>query len=192
MLKLTSGTYRIIPTPAFALVSRVVADAIVRPVAEVREVLDPLEFGADRRNDIRWLTREPTVRHDGARPVGRSFSGGLVVWAAERATAAELMHRATYGCLRDGYRPCASRTRAEVGRPAPQAVAHWRDSTNFRVLSNMLRQHAARSGSNANQTRCYHRSSDTYFGVSTRFTKVINQSGGLWSSNCPVGQCDRL
>ena len=61
-------------------------------VTEVREVVDPLDFGTDWLNAIHWLHGEPMC--DTARIAlwGSSFSGGLVVWAAARDPRVKVVH----------------------------------------------------------------------------------------------------
>jgi dienelactone hydrolase len=100
-------------------------------VKEVREVVDPLDFGADWLNAIHWLAGEPMCDVNRIGLWGSSFSGGLVVWAAARDPRVKAVH-SQVGSL-DGrtmvsadrnrfYDDSTKRARAEIGYPAPLAV----------------------------------------------------------------------
>jgi dienelactone hydrolase len=59
---------------------------------DVREVVDPLDFGADWLNAIHWVAGEPQCDMTRLGLWGSSFSGGLVVWAAERDPRVKALH----------------------------------------------------------------------------------------------------
>jgi pimeloyl-ACP methyl ester carboxylesterase len=98
----------------------------------VREVVDPLDFGADWLNAIHWLAGEPQCNIDRLGLWGSSFSGGLVVWAAERDRRIKALH-SQVGSLdgrfvimndeerRKTYEEATRRARGEIGYPAPGA-----------------------------------------------------------------------
>jgi len=99
-------------------------------VKEVREVVDPLDFGADWLNAIHWIAGEPMADRNNLGLWGSSFSGGLVVWAAARDTRVKAIH-SQVGSL-DGrgivamdrakfHEDSTRRARGELGYPAPLA-----------------------------------------------------------------------
>ncbi|MFN7932948.1 MAG: alpha/beta fold hydrolase [Bryobacteraceae bacterium] len=99
-------------------------------VKEVREVVDPLDFGADWLNAIHWMAGEPMADMQRLGLWGSSFSGGLVVWAAARDSRVKAVH-SQVGSL-DGrgivamdkakfYDDSTKRARGEIGYPAPLA-----------------------------------------------------------------------
>ena len=59
---------------------------------DVREVVDPLDFGTDWLNAIHWVAGEPQCDMTRLGLWGSSFSGGLVVWAAERDPRVKALH----------------------------------------------------------------------------------------------------
>ncbi|MEO8025291.1 MAG: alpha/beta fold hydrolase [Bryobacteraceae bacterium] len=61
-------------------------------VREVREVVDPIDFGTDWLNAIHWLAGEPQADMDHLGLWGSSFSGGLILWAAERDHRVKAIH----------------------------------------------------------------------------------------------------
>lgn len=61
-------------------------------VQEVREVVDPLDFGVDWLNAIHWAAGEPMCNMSRLGLWGSSFSGGLVVWAAARDPRVRAIH----------------------------------------------------------------------------------------------------
>jgi len=100
-------------------------------VKEVREVVDPLDFGADWLNAIHWIAGEPMCNRNRIGLWGSSFSGGLVVWAAARDSRVKALH-SQVGSL-DGrplafmdknrfYDDSTRRARGELGYPAPLAM----------------------------------------------------------------------
>jgi uncharacterized protein len=97
---------------------------------EVREVVDPLDFGADWLNAIHWVAGEPQCDMNRLGLWGSSFSGGLVVWAAERDPRVRALH-SQVGAL-DGrfvianeqeraktYEEATRMARGEIGYPQP-------------------------------------------------------------------------
>ena len=99
---------------------------------EVRESVDPLDFGTDWLNAIHWLAGEPQCDMTRLGLWGSSFSGGLVVWAAERDPRVKALH-SQVGSL-DGrfvianeqerartYEEATKMARGEIGYPAPRA-----------------------------------------------------------------------
>ena len=98
----------------------------------VREVVDPIDFGADWLNAIHWLAGEPRCEIDRLGLWGSSFSGGLVVWAAERDRRVKALH-SQVGALdgrfvvlneeerRKTYEEATRRARGEIGYPPPGA-----------------------------------------------------------------------
>ena len=99
---------------------------------DVREVVDPLDFGTDWLNAIHFVAGEPQCDINRLGLWGSSFSGGLVVWAAERDGRVKALH-SQVGSL-DGrfviqnepqrrltYQEATSRARGEIGYPAPGA-----------------------------------------------------------------------
>lgn len=96
----------------------------------VRMVVDPLDFGTDWLNAIHWVAGEPMCDITRLGLFGSSFSGGLVVWAAERDPRVKALH-SQVGSL-DGrwvvatakerqatYEEATKRARGEIGYPAP-------------------------------------------------------------------------
>ncbi len=96
----------------------------------VRMVVDPLDFGTDWLNAIHWVAGEPQCDMTRLGLWGSSFSGGLVVWAAERDPRVKALH-SQVGSL-DGkwvvatererqitYQEATKRARGEIGYPAP-------------------------------------------------------------------------
>ena len=59
---------------------------------DVREVVDPLDFGADWLNAIHWVAAEPQCDMTRLGLWGSSFAGGLVVFAAERDPRVKALH----------------------------------------------------------------------------------------------------
>jgi dipeptidyl aminopeptidase/acylaminoacyl peptidase len=59
---------------------------------DVREVVDPLDFGTDWLNAIHFVAGEPQCDMTRLGLWGSSFSGGLVVWAAERDPRVKVVH----------------------------------------------------------------------------------------------------
>ncbi|MBI3684228.1 MAG: alpha/beta fold hydrolase [Acidobacteria bacterium] len=105
-------------------------DPFTAQVKEVREVVDPLDFGADWLNAIHWAAAEPGCDIEKLGLWGSSFSGGLVVWAAARDSRVKAIF-SQVGAL-DGrqivndrkklYDDSTKRARGEIGYPAPLAV----------------------------------------------------------------------
>jgi len=94
----------------------------------VREAVDPLDFGTDWLNAIHWVAGEPQCDITRLGLWGSSFSGGLVVWAAERDPRVKALH-SQVGSL-DGrwvvmndqqrkltYDEATKRARGEIGYP---------------------------------------------------------------------------
>src|SRR5262249_29955470 len=101
---------------------------------DVREVVDPLDFGTDWLNAIHWVAGEPQCDMSRLGLWGSSFSGGLVVWAAERDPRVKVLH-SQVGSL-DGrfvimneeeraktYAEATKMARGEIGYPAPRTKA---------------------------------------------------------------------
>jgi dienelactone hydrolase len=99
---------------------------------DVREAVDPLDFGTDWLNAIHWVAGEPQCDMSRLGLWGSSFSGGLVVWAAERDPRVKVVH-SQVGSL-DGrwvvmndaeraktYAEATKRARGEIGYPEPGA-----------------------------------------------------------------------
>ncbi len=61
-------------------------------VREVREVVDPLDMVTDWFNVIHWVQAEPQFDPDRLGLWGSSFSGGLVVYVAERDHRVKAIH----------------------------------------------------------------------------------------------------
>jgi uncharacterized protein len=59
---------------------------------DVREVVDPIDFGTDWLNAIHWVAGEAQCDVTRLGLWGSSFSGGLVVWAAERDSRVKALH----------------------------------------------------------------------------------------------------
>ncbi len=100
-------------------------------VQEVREVVDPLDFGADWLNAIHWIVAEPQCDSARLGLWGSSFSGGLVVWAAARDPRVKALHSQVGAMggrnLLDAgqqtliYEESTKRARGELGYPPPGA-----------------------------------------------------------------------
>jgi len=101
-------------------------------VAEVREVVDPIDFGIDWLNAIHWIAGEPQC--DGTRIGlwGSSLSGGLVVWAAARDARVKAIHSqvgsmdSRFVTANDNeraktYEESTARARGSAGYPPPRA-----------------------------------------------------------------------
>ena len=101
---------------------------------DVREVVDPLDFGADWLNAIHWLAGEAQCDMSRLGLWGSSFSGGLVVWAAARDPRVKAIH-SQVGSL-DGrfvvmseqdraktYEEATKMARGELAYPAPGTKA---------------------------------------------------------------------
>jgi dipeptidyl aminopeptidase/acylaminoacyl peptidase len=99
---------------------------------DVREVVDPLDFGTDWLNAIHFVAGEPQGDMTRLGLWGSSFSGGLVVWAAERDPRVKALH-SQVGSL-DGrfvvmndqeraktYEEATKMARGEMGYPQPGA-----------------------------------------------------------------------
>jgi hypothetical protein len=102
-------------------------------VQEVREVVDPLDEADDWLAAINWVAGEPQCDASRIGLWGSSFSGGLVVWAAEHDHRVKAIHsqvgsldsRALNGSLKDQElerKQATARARGELGYPAPLAV----------------------------------------------------------------------
>ena len=100
---------------------------------DVREVVDPLDFGADWLNAIHWAAGEPQCDMSRLGLWGSSFSGGLVVWAAERDPRVKALHSQVAGmdagwvvrteaARRATYLEATRRARGEIGYPPPGAT----------------------------------------------------------------------
>jgi pimeloyl-ACP methyl ester carboxylesterase len=98
----------------------------------VREVVDPMDFAADWLNAIHWAAGEPACDIGRLGLWGSSFSGGLVVWAAERDPRVRALHSQVpsldgrwvvrnQGEQRKTYEEATRRARGEVGYPQPGA-----------------------------------------------------------------------
>jgi dienelactone hydrolase len=99
-------------------------------VREVREVVDPLDFGADWLNAIHWAAGESMCDMERLGLWGSSFSGGLVVWAAARDSRVKAVHSQVPSLDGRGivemdrarfYEDSTRRARGEIGYPAPLA-----------------------------------------------------------------------
>ena len=101
-------------------------------VQEVREVVDPIDFGADWLNAIHWIAGETQCDVARLGLWGSSFSGGLVVWAAARDSRVKALHSqvgsldsrfvvATEAERQKTYEESTRRARGETGYPAPRA-----------------------------------------------------------------------
>ena len=102
-------------------------------VQEVREVVDPLDMADDWLAAINWLAGEPQCDVNRIGLWGSSFSGGLVVWAAEHDHRVKAIHsqvgsldsRTLNGSLKDQElerKQATARARGELGYPAPLAT----------------------------------------------------------------------
>ena len=99
----------------------------------VREVVDPLDFGADWLNAVHWLMAEPQCDTERIGLWGSSFSGGLVAWVAARDPRIRATHsqvgafdgrelaKGTPAALAETYKEATQRARGEIGYPAPRA-----------------------------------------------------------------------
>ncbi len=100
-------------------------------VQEVREVVDPLDMAADWLNAVHWLQGEPQCDTERIGLWGSSFSGGLVVYVAERDPRIRAIHSqvgamdgrtlAAGPALAKTYEDATRRARGEIGYPAPGA-----------------------------------------------------------------------
>lgn len=100
---------------------------------DVREVVDPLDFGADWLNAMHWLQAEPQCDTNRIGLWGSSFSGGLVAWVAARDPRVKALHSqvgafdgrelsmGTKEALAETYDEATKRARGETGYPAPRA-----------------------------------------------------------------------
>lgn len=102
-------------------------------VQEVREVVDPLDMADDWLAAINWVVGEPQCNANRIGLWGSSFSGGLVVWAAEHDQRVKAIHsqvgsldsRGLNGSLKDQElerKQATARARGELGYPAPLAI----------------------------------------------------------------------
>src|SRR5579872_5302896 len=94
---------------------------------DVREVVDPLDFGTDWLNAIHWVAGEPQCDMGRLGLWGSSFSGGLVVWAAERDPRVKALH-SQVGSL-DGRWVVASE--AERAKTYEEATKMARGETKY-------------------------------------------------------------
>jgi dienelactone hydrolase len=102
-------------------------------VQEVREVVDPLDQAEDWLNAIHWLQAEPLCDTNRIGLWGSSFSGGLVVYAAERDNRVKAIHSqvgymngnappmSTLDQRKIMYDEATKRARGELGYPDPLA-----------------------------------------------------------------------
>lgn len=100
---------------------------------EVREVVDPLDMGADWLNAIHWLAGEPRCDISRLGIWGSSFSGGLVAWVAARDGRVKAFHSqvgafdgrelsmGSKAALDETLAESTKRARGEIGYPAPRA-----------------------------------------------------------------------
>jgi dienelactone hydrolase len=105
---------------------------------DVREVVDPLDFGTDWLNAIHFAAGEPQCDMTRLGLWGSSFSGGLVVWAAERDPRVKALH-SQVGSL-DGRFVIA--TEAERARTHEEATKMARGEMQYpepgaKVLGNL-------------------------------------------------------
>ncbi|MBI3208104.1 MAG: alpha/beta hydrolase [Candidatus Solibacter usitatus] len=105
--------------------------AFTAEVRDVREVVDPLDFGADWLNALHWVAGDAMCDVTRIGVWGSSFSGGLVVWAAARDARVKSLHSQVGSldgrplALMDGkrlYESSTKRARGESGYPGPMAV----------------------------------------------------------------------
>lgn len=68
------------------------AGKFMAEVREVREVVDPIDFGTDWLNAIHWVAGEKQADMNRLGLWGSSFSGGLIVYAAERDSRVKAIH----------------------------------------------------------------------------------------------------
>ena len=100
-------------------------------VQAVREVVDPLDMSADILNAIHWVVGDPQCDTHRIGLWGSSFSGGLVVYAAEHDPRVKALHSQVPAL--DGrwvvstaenraltYEESTRRARGEIGYPAPR------------------------------------------------------------------------
>jgi len=115
------------PAPAVNPAHRFTAE-----VQEVREVVDPMDMGADILNALHWVQGEPQCDTARIGLWGSSFSGGLVVYAAEHDPRVKALHsqvpaldgRWVVASERERammYDESTRRARGEIGYPAPRA-----------------------------------------------------------------------
>ncbi|HYL74061.1 MAG TPA: alpha/beta fold hydrolase [Bryobacteraceae bacterium] len=101
-------------------------------VKEVREIVDPLDQAEDWLNAIHWLQAEPLCDTNRIGLWGSSFSGGLVVYAAERDHRVKAIHsqvgymngnvlNSTPELRKLMYDEATKRARGELGYPDPLA-----------------------------------------------------------------------
>jgi dienelactone hydrolase len=101
-------------------------------VQAVREVVDPLDMSADILNAIHWVVGDPQCDIHRIGLWGSSFSGGLVVYAAEHDPRVKALHSQVPAL--DGrwvvstednraltYQESTRRARGEIGYPEPRA-----------------------------------------------------------------------
>jgi dienelactone hydrolase len=100
---------------------------------DVREVVDPLDMGADWLNAMHWLVGEPQCDTNRIGLWGSSFSGGLVAWVAARDPRVKAFHSqvgafdgrelsmGTKEELAKTYDEATKRARGEIGYPPPRA-----------------------------------------------------------------------
>jgi dienelactone hydrolase len=100
-------------------------------VQAVREVVDPLDMSADILNAIHWVVGDPQCDTHRIGLWGSSFSGGMVVYAAEHDARVKALHSQVPAL--DGrwvmstaenraltYQESTRRARGEIGYPAPR------------------------------------------------------------------------
>jgi dienelactone hydrolase len=115
------------PAPAANPTRRYTAE-----VQEVREAVDPMDMGADILNALHWVQGEPQCDTARIGLWGSSFSGGLVVYAAEHDPRVKALHSqvpaldgrwvvATEQERKSTYDESTRRARGEIGYPAPRA-----------------------------------------------------------------------
>ena len=103
-----------------------------RALQLVREVVDPLDMAADILNAIHWAQGEPQCDTQRIGLWGSSFSGGLVVYAAEHDPRVKALHSqvpsldgrwvvASEQDRKSTYEESTRRARGEIGYPAPRA-----------------------------------------------------------------------
>jgi dienelactone hydrolase len=101
-------------------------------VQEVREVVDPMDMSADILNALHWVQGEPQADVARIGLWGSSFSGGLVVYAAEHDPRVKAVHSqvpsldgrwivATDADRKATYDESTKRARGEIGYPEPRA-----------------------------------------------------------------------
>jgi uncharacterized protein len=102
-------------------------------VLEVREVVDPLDYGTDWLNAMHWVQGEPQCDTNHIGLWGSSFSGGLVAWVAARDHRVKAFHSQVGAfdgremsagpALAKTYEEATKRARGEIGYPAPRVKA---------------------------------------------------------------------